>query len=106
MNLNHIRWAAWGVIDIEKLERMQRRNYIKRARAELVEIAAVLSCGGSKSVPWYSITLPTTTAGKTAGGPDAFRRVCEWLLIHLEDKEHSNHERGEDGSVRCVGDGA
>ena len=88
--MNHVRWAAWGVVDIEKLERMQRRNYIKRARAELEEQGIALECGGSKTTPWYSIILPPTD-GKTipkhsAGGVGAFKKVCEWLL--LQTGEH------------------
>ena len=100
--MNHIRWAAWGVVDIEALERMQRRNYIKRARVELAEKNITLNCGGSTQTPWYAVVL-LTTDGKTvpkhaAGGKDAFKKVCEWLL-----KELGDHERSEDGSVRRAG---
>src|SRR6266436_5511838 len=64
VSMNHIRWAAWGVVDIEALERMQRRNYIKRARAELVEKGITLNCGGSKATPWYGISLPKDEKGQ------------------------------------------
>ena len=101
--MNHIRWAAWGVVDIEALERMQRRNYIKRARVELAEKGIVLSCGGSTQTPWYSVTLPPASGEnivkqQASGGRDAFKKVCEWLL-----KELGDHERSEDGGVRSAG---
>ena len=99
--MNHIRWAAWGVVDIEALERMQRRNYIKRARAELAEKSIELACGGSTKTPWYSIVVPTADGkgnAKAVGGEHAFKKVCEWLLLELGD-----HERSEDGSIRRAG---
>jgi len=100
--MNHVRWAAWGVIDIETLERMQRRNYIKRTRAELSKDNITLSCGGSSNNPWYAIILPTpdgrTIPQHAVGGEDAFKKVCGWLL-----KELGDHERSEDGGVRRAG---
>jgi hypothetical protein len=47
--LNHMKWAAWGVIDIEKLERMQRRNYINAVREELKLHGCALECGGGNA---------------------------------------------------------
>jgi hypothetical protein len=104
--MNHIRWAAWGVINIEALDRMQRRNYIKRTRAELAKKGITLSSGGSKSVPWYSISLPRAEGAPpekkadkgVAGGEGAFRNVCVWLL-----KELGDHVSSEDGGVRNIG---
>jgi hypothetical protein len=89
--MNHIKWAAWGVVDIEKLDRIQRRNYIKRSRKELEEIRCSLNCGGSTQTPYYQIILPTTD-NKTipkhaAGGLDAFKKVCEWLLKEIGDAD-------------------
>jgi hypothetical protein len=123
--MNHIRWAAWGVIDIEALERMQRRNYIKRARAEMAEKGIVLSCGGSTQTPWYSITLPTAKGeplnkmpgaakpgekgnAKAAGGKGAFKVVCEWLLEEIGDvqqaeKDRMDNERSKDGGIWRAG---
>jgi hypothetical protein len=105
--MNHIRWAAWGVIDIETLERMQRRNYIKRARADLEGIAK-LECGGSTVRPYYRIEFPTPKpeAGEhpkpcshAVGGDQAFKKVCQWLLKELGEGDVS----GEDGGVRSAG---
>jgi hypothetical protein len=101
--MNHIRWAAWGVIDIEKLERMQRRNYIKRARAELKAADIKLECGGSTNVPFYRVSLPGDKAQSQGyGGPASFQKVCVWTLQKVGD----DHERGEDGGVRRAGDEA
>lgn len=99
--MNHIRWAAWGVVDIEALDRQQRRIYIKRTRGQLAEKGIMLNCGGSTSQPWYDIRLPkvgNVEKSHTAGGPDAFQKVCMWLLQELGD-----HERSADGSVRGAG---
>lgn len=95
--LNHVKWAAWGVIDIERLERMQRRNYIKRARAELASKGFELKCGGSKGVPFYALaeasTPMETTAfggkGHTAAGADAFKKICARAVSMLEPDAHS-----------------
>ena len=102
--MNRVRWAAWGVVNIEALERMQRRNYIKAVRNELMEQKILLDCGGSTKTPYYQFVLPTTD-GKTipkytAAGPDAFKKVCVKLLERLGE---AAHERGEDGSVRGAG---
>lgn len=95
--MNHIRWAAWGVIDIEAFDRMQRRNYIKRTRKELEPLGVVLNCGGSTAQPFYQMKLSTDTKGY--GGKDAFRKACAWALQQLGDAD----ERSEDGGVRSAG---
>lgn len=96
--LNHVKWAAWGVVDIERLERMQRRNYIKRARAELAFKGIELKCGGSKGVPFYAVAgtntpMETTTFGSkgrhTAAGADAFKKICVHAVSMLEPDAHS-----------------
>lgn len=101
--MNHIRWAAWGVIDIDAmLDRIQRRNYIKRARKELADIGAVLHCGGSTQVPWYRIVLSKEKdKAFVVAGEDAFKKISAWLLQEIGD-----HERSEDGGVRRAGDEA
>lgn len=103
--MNQIRWVAWGVIDLEKLERMQRRNYIKKIRADVAPLGITFESGGTNKNPWYQFVLPTKD-GKTVpkqayGGQDAARKVCQWLLTELGD-----HERSEDGGVRRAGDEA
>jgi hypothetical protein len=108
--MNRVRWAAWGVVDIEKLERMQRRNYIKAVRAELAEKNITLECGGSTQTPYYQIILPApngqlgvrydqTIPKQAVAGENAFKKVCAWLLLQLGE---DNHERSEDGSVRSA----
>jgi hypothetical protein len=118
--MNHIRWAAWGVVDIEALERMQRRNYIKRSREQLAAVNIKLECGGSTQTPHYLVSLPTPLVeikmghggaaktlekaeGHAAAGKDAFKKVCTWVLQKTEDKENTAHERGEDGGLRSTG---
>lgn len=82
--LDHLKWAAWGVIDIEKLERMQRRNYIKKVRAELGPHGVKLECGGSTRVPYYRVHNESTSVTQFAAGGDAFKRVCLAVLEKLE----------------------
>lgn len=81
--LDHLKWAAWGVIDIEKLERMQRRNYIKKVRKELEPHSVKLDCGGSTRVPYYRVHDDTNFA-QIAAGDDAFKRACLAALEKLE----------------------
>lgn len=116
--MNHIRWAAWGVVDIEALERMQRRNYIKRVRSELGVLGIELECGGSKQQPYYLVSIPDTYVKKhyavdvkkhhAIAGKDAFRKVCEWTLHATGDwqqleKERMDNVSSEDGGVRRTG---
>ena len=109
--MNYIMWAAWGVVDIEALDRMQRRNYIKRCRAELALRYVKLDCGGSTANPHYIVTplvAPSTGASleaggsvtqKAFGGVGSFKKACEHILNELG----IGHERSEDGSVRGAG---
>lgn len=103
--MNHVRWIAWGVIDLEALERMQRRNYIKKIRSDLAPLNITFESGGVNKNPWYQIVLPTkdgkTVPKKAFGGMDAARKVCQWLLMELNE-----HVGGEDGGVRGAGDEA
>lgn len=82
--LAHIKWAAWGVINIEKLERMQRRNYIKRARSEADSIGWELSCGGSTRSPHYRLASKEGSHIHSKVGDGAFASVCSALLTFLE----------------------
>jgi len=109
--MNHIRWAAWGVIDIEKIPSdhtsggngQARREYLKKVRQELSELNMILHVGGSKNIPWYGIGLrgEDKTMGVKAGD-DAFKKLCAWVLEHVGDVNVS----GEDGGVRGAGDEA
>ena len=53
--LSYLRWVAFGVVDIEKLERMQRRNYINHMREELKLHGLELHCHGTSYRPVYAI---------------------------------------------------
>lgn len=103
--MNHVRWIAWGVIELEKLERMQRRNYIKKIREDVTPLGIVFDCGGVSSNPWYQFMLtepdPAKPKKQAFGGPDAARKICQWLLMELND-----YVGGEDGGVRRAGDEA
>lgn len=90
--LNFMKWAAWGVIDIEKLDRHQRRNYINHVREELKLHGCVLECGGrtSRSLH-YSVTKPATEThtswtetAATYKGEKAFSAVCRRALTRLD----------------------
>lgn len=53
--MSHVSFAAWGSVDVESLERMQRRVYIRHVREELAEHHLALECGGSKNKPYYAL---------------------------------------------------
>lgn len=53
--MSHVSFAAWGSVDVEKLERMQRRVYIRHVREELAKHHLALECGGSKQRPYYAL---------------------------------------------------
>jgi hypothetical protein len=86
--LCHAKWAAWGVIDIEKLERMQRRNYIKRTRNEFAACGWALTCGGTTRSPHYRLEFSPDHKAVSFTGPDAFRRACADVVKQLEETLH------------------
>jgi hypothetical protein len=51
--MSHICFAAWGSIDIEKMDRMQRRNYIRCVREALKPYDIELNVGGQRDRPYY-----------------------------------------------------
>lgn len=99
--MNRVRWAAWAVVDIEKLERMQRRNYIKAVREEVKPHSVTLVCGGSKWSPYYQfvVTSERNENKHAAAGPAAFQKACVWLLQTLGE----DNERSKDGGLRSAG---
>lgn len=103
--MNHLRWPAWGTIEIdnpEQFDRMQRRNYLRRVREELKDGPVTLHMGGSKHNPFYiaTIQLDSGVQKKQAiGGKDAFKKICAWILTELEEINVG----GEDGGVRSAG---
>lgn len=84
--MNNVKWAAWGVVDIEALERMQRRNYIKKVRAELAKHGATLDCGGDKVSPFYLVHI-RDDLDYHARGDGAFREVMQNALETLSPGE-------------------
>jgi len=109
--MNHIKWAAWGVVDLDgakpdgkpNFDRQQRRNYLRKVRAELEELKYVLQPGGSTTTPWYMATSEATGAKKAFAGTGAFSKVCAWVLDQLGVTADVG---SEDGGVRCAGDEA
>ncbi len=105
--MNHVRWVAWGVIELEKLERMQRRNYIKKIREDVTPLGIKFESGGVAKNPWYKMEFLAEPPknekrrSKIGAGADGARAVCQWLLMELND-----HVGGEDGGVRGAGDEA
>ncbi len=107
--MNHIRWVAWGVVDVEALDRMQRRNFIKKLRQELAEGGAMLHCGGSTKSPWYGVVMPEAkdpsikprdvkndSAKHTVGGEHSLKKLCQWVLEY-------RGETNVDGTGQAVG---
>jgi hypothetical protein len=96
--MNNIKWAAWGVIELdnpERFDRIQRRNFLKKVHAELAEKGFKLQIGGSKTNPWYSVNLATDTSAKArhvSAGKDAFKKVCAWVLEQLGEDTHGYAE--------------
>jgi len=90
--MNLIRWAAWGTINIETLDRQQRRNYLKKVRAELAEKGYSLQPGGSTQRPWYMVTKDGEEGQNNkqiAAGEGAFSKVCAWVLEHTGEAAHA-----------------
>lgn len=97
--LSYMQWAAWGVIDVEKLERMQRRNYINHVRQELALHGLELECAGTSMFPFYRIhtiereegnTKPvwqtelTTREDRRQAIKEAFKNVCRLALVRID----------------------
>lgn len=97
--LTHIRFAAWGVIDVETLNREARRNYLKTVRAELSTRDYALVVGGVPGSLYYAIHSPVLEDGSTwkaqahhnAWSEPAFKIVCREFL-NREDPDHANPE--------------
>jgi hypothetical protein len=104
--MNHLKWVGWGVVDVEALDKQQRRNYLKKLRTELSERGYTLHPGGSTQVPWYRITkngdVSDSKHSETIAGEGALKKICAWALVQLGEVDVS----GADGSVRCAGDEA
>jgi hypothetical protein len=117
--MNCIRWAAWGVVDIENIpsdqttggNRQARRSYLKKVHEELKPFNMTLHIGGSTQVPWYAINvfrgIPDSKPKQVAAGKDAFKKICTWVLEQVGDTAKEEHDvSSEDGGVRRAGDEA
>lgn len=84
-DLNHLKWAAWGVIDIEALDRQQRRNYLKKVHAELNPLGFQMHVGGTTQKPYYLVTKSDDPTKKMLGfsGERAFADACKGILLEL-----------------------
>lgn len=114
--MNHIKWVAWGVVDVEALNKHRRRNYLKKIRDELSAKGFTLHPGGSKTMPWYRIE-GTPGVGRHEGqgyggkaqvfaSKDALKKILTWALHELGEVQGENHVGGADGGLRCAGDEA
>lgn len=103
--MNHIKWAAWSVINIEALDRQQRRNYLKKVHAELEPVGIQLHVGGTKEKPYYLVTVSADPTKKIHAYREghAFADACKAVL---EFAGELNNVSSEDGGVRCAGDEA
>lgn len=94
-SLARLRWAAWGVINIEQLERMQRRNYINHVREELKLHGMHLEAGGSKPRPFYRVfvqgdtdKVPSWAFASSRNDDKAFQNVCLHALLKIDPTAH------------------
>jgi hypothetical protein len=110
--VNNIRWAAWGVIDIENIpsdqttggNRQARRSYLKKVHEQLQPLGLRLHIGGSAQNPWYCVeSLKGEKFKHVSAGKDAFKKICAYILEQVGD---TANERSEDGGVRRAGDEA
>ena len=117
--MNCIRWAAWGVVDIENIpsdqttggNRQARRSYLKKVHAELATVGMKLHIGGSAANPWYCVEYNVETAKvakQVCAGKDAFKKICTWVLEQIGDHtQQGDADVGsENGGLRRAGDEA
>jgi hypothetical protein len=85
-------FAAWGSIDVEKMDRLQRRNYINKVRAELKAAGYSLHSGGQAPIKaHYALSSPAETKVFAARGEKAFQKVCLWF-VQQQEKKHGTIE--------------
>jgi hypothetical protein len=89
-----IQFIAWGAVDVETQERMQRRRAIRKIREELAAYDILLTCGGQRSTPWYSLSWGNQTFAQ--GGDGALKAVAIKALEIID-------ERNSHGGVRSSG---
>jgi hypothetical protein len=53
--MSHLHFTAWGTVDIEKLERLERRRFIREIRKVCGEHGLVFHSGGQQSNLTYSL---------------------------------------------------
>lgn len=103
--MSHIHFAAWGSVDVESLERMQRRKYLQAIRTELAKHGITIEYGGQRSNPHYLIRWTKPDRGGTPReevfaeqGMEALKKVMtkaiELLPAEVRDGERNNEEVG------------
>jgi len=97
-HLNHTKWAAWGVVNVEALDRQQRRNYLKKVREELAAVGYALHPGGTTQQPWYRAENVSMAKKQVISGPDAFQKICACVLSDLGEKQ----EQGDGAGMESV----
>lgn len=97
--MNHTKWVAWGVVNVEALDKQQRRSYLKKLRGEMAEVGFTLHPGGSTQVPWYRVEGTPESKAHTIAGTDALKNICAWVLTQVGEADVSS----EDGSLRSAG---
>jgi len=84
--MSHPHFAAWGVIDIESMERMQRRHFIRKCREYLAEHHMKLHCGGQKRFLDYAVLDDKDTRLAQASGERAFQVVMQRAIDIIEGR--------------------
>lgn len=93
--MSELHFAAWGSVDFEKLERIQRRNYLKRARQELKKHGLYIHAGGQKGHPVYNVQVYLHAGDpnnlemekiQTYAGEKAFAKACQFAIDLIEGR--------------------
>ncbi len=75
--MSALAFAAWGSVDIEALERVQRRMYLRRVRKEIKPFGLLLHAGGQSKNPHYQVLNDSQKLLYTG---TSFREACTEAL--------------------------
>ena len=76
--MSALAFAAWGSVDFEGMERIQRRAYLKRVRKEIEPHGLIIHSGGqAPKAPHYQVM---NVDKKLLYTGDSFREACTEAL--------------------------
>lgn len=92
--MSALAFAAWGSVDFEGMDRMQRRAYLNRVRKEISGHGLILHSGGQAravngrpAVPHYQVMNVDKKLLYTGG---SFREACTEALKVVDPNANSN----------------